>query len=383
MMSDDPLHTSDEDDNCILELNTDDLLTDAEDESKGIAAATASAQLQKTAADTKTKEAGSAAISALSPETPTNTAAATSARTATPKESPAPAPLAAPDQQYTEFHYGPDPFNSELREEYGAATPSHPCRPCKQRLNRIIRHKHHSTSYFYEKSVGSDINCPSCKIRHPKLLDQPRVALYTTSTLHNFFLDPAVRTPFHIDIESICSGKYVDLYNAWRYTHQNVTGPVNILVLAGINDIMSTPIKGFESLLKSWSYDVSEQDPKSSIRFLKPPQPPMFVWFEQNGALPSPDYVNYIEKVSKMNEVIDDVNRSNGHSNVVGFSYDGCRSKKHRRDGQTIISHCFGSWRELYRGKSACLHLNDYKRLVMARKLFRYIGHKILATVHE
>ena len=284
----------------------------------------------------------------------------------------------ATDTDLWPFHYGPDPFKSTLKLAFGSPVPASPCTPCKLRHNRLIRHKHHSTSYFYEVTPGSQINCPSCKVKHPKQIDQPEVALFTTSTLHNFFLDPAVRMSFHMDIESICSGKYVDLYNAWLKTYKMKTGPVNILVLAGINDITQTNIHAFEILLRSWSYDVTQQNSASTIRFIKAPQPPMFVWFDQNGPPPAPDYINYLVKVSKMNEIIDQVNAENGHKDVVGFSHEGCRSNKRKRDGNTVISHCFGSWREIHRGKRACLHLNNYKRSMMAKKLVRFVVHKIL-----
>ena len=57
-----------------------------------------------------------------------------------------------------------------------------------------------------------ELKCPTCKIVHPIEPDVERkVVFMTSSKLHNVFLDPAVRLPFHLDVESICGARLTDM----------------------------------------------------------------------------------------------------------------------------------------------------------------------------
>ena len=67
------------------------------------------------------------------------------------------------------------------------------------------------------------------------------------------------RLPFHIDIESICGGGTSELCRAWKVGYRNVTRPQEVLVLAGLNDVVDQhnaggEASGFHSLLKLWNY---------------------------------------------------------------------------------------------------------------------------------
>ena len=120
----------------------------------------------------------------------------------------------------TPFFHGPaDPFRADqLQWLYRSNYKDVYCRVCEERLHKRIYHKHHS-SLFFSPNLCQVIWAPgklpyTCKVPHPALPENGdrTVVLNTTSTLHNVFLNPSVRLPFHIDVESICGGKIVDLF---------------------------------------------------------------------------------------------------------------------------------------------------------------------------
>ena len=115
------------------------------------------------------------------------------------------------------------------------------------------------------------VNCPICKVQHNWEVGSRTTVLFTTTTLHNVFLDPGFRLPFHIDIESICGGRTSELCRAWKFGYTNVTRPQDIIVLAGLNNVVNQhnaggEASGFHSLLKLWNYEVEQRNPTSTFR---------------------------------------------------------------------------------------------------------------------
>lgn len=70
-------------------------------------------------------------------------------------------------------------------------------------------HYHSSTLRFHDRLLRSNHNnFPICKHRHP--IEHKRdkdMVLFTSSTLHNVHMDPAIRAPFNMDIASVSGAK--------------------------------------------------------------------------------------------------------------------------------------------------------------------------------
>ena len=92
--------------------------------------------------------------------------------------------------------------------------------------------------------------------------------------------------------------------------------------------------------------------------------------FPVNDPLPAPVYVNYLDKVNRINVVIYNFNKRVGNGSILGFGCEGCRGKKGRGILQGTQHKISGlaSRRVMY-----CLHLKEKKRAKMMVKLFRYI----------
>ena len=112
------------------------------------------------------------------------------------------------------FPTGPDPFRTDRpMPAHGSTNKMFPCSVCyfrfDQRPNRF--HRHHSTLYYYEKAQldeAGNFQCATCKLYHPVTLNLNRnIVIFTSSTLHDVFLNRDVRVPFHLEFESICGGR--------------------------------------------------------------------------------------------------------------------------------------------------------------------------------
>lgn len=260
---------------------------------------------------------------------------------------------------------------------FGSSSNQYACQVCLDTATpgeSVKFHRHHS-SFFYKKwhlEQGlKELKCPTCKIVHPIEPDVERkVVFMTSSTLHNVFLDPAVRLPFHLDIESICGARLTDMIRAWRRTYGRAEVACDTIVLAGLNDVPYCTADSFASGLMAWKHDVIEAHPWNTLRVCRLPRPPRLAWFSGDG--PEPDnYTNYLNRINEINQRIDEFNFTEGEE-TIGFQLSGCRG------GQRGISHVWCQWREIEQGKKHCLHLSDKKRVDMFRTLARHIMTKIL-----
>ena len=273
------------------------------------------------------------------------------------------------------FTFGPDPFAiNRPRQLYGNMFSHIECRPCQNRYHETINHRHHSSYYFHHTMQllgNTSIDCPTCKYNHPIQLGEERtIVLFTSSTLHNTYLHPEVRWPFHIDVESICGAKLHDLYRAWTATYKQQTNPVDIIVVGGLNDVKTTPVEDMTATLNRWYFELMDNNSSSTIRVCKLMRPPSLAWFAGNGPTPSAGYTNYLDKINIINGQIDHFNRLNSIDQVIGFSNEGCRAgKKRYRQGEPAISHELSKWREVDQGAERCLHLNERERAKMTKNL--------------
>lgn len=279
------------------------------------------------------------------------------------------------------FQFGPDPFpvNRPL-QVYGNDMKSIYCIPCKTRFGVEKYHRHHSTQHFHAtKARTSDVvECPTCKVVHPiKEERQFKVILVTSSTLHNVYLHPKMRSPVHFDTESIPGARLHELYRAWKAAYNNAF-PQHVILVGGLNDVERTPISSIKSCLVNWSIELKELNDKNSFRVCKLLKPPKLVWLPGNVGSPPRNHVNYLNKIEEINSFIDGLNSTNGHPDMIGFGSEGIRkSRKRDESGQQLLMHKLSSWREHARGPAHCLHINDEGRLNMLKRLVRYMMNNL------
>ena len=269
--------------------------------------------------------------------------------------------------------YGPaDP-------KFGSPDKSAPCPPCRERLNKDVFHRHHSTRWYHDQLNAENkfvADCEMCKVTHTTVpAERGRICIFTSSTLHNIYMDPRVRPDIHIDIESICGGRILDLYRAWKAAYGEDQGKMHIVLVAGLNDVKKVEPEDFASVINLWNHELFEQHPGSTLRVCKLLRPPMLCWFPGNGPVPSPDYVNYMDRVNAINVLIDKYNEERGHGKVLGFACDGCRARRGR------MEHKFPDWREVDNGPAACLHLSNQKRYRMYTKLEKFIRYRVIPEI--
>ena len=100
-----------------------------------------------------------------------------------------------------------------------------------------------TTQVFYHSTLNLQqiytVDCPLCNWTHNlNKREDSSVVLMTSSTLHNFFMNPDVRMRFHMDIKSICGGTTLDLWRqAWSRTYELDSGPTDIIISLGLNDV--------------------------------------------------------------------------------------------------------------------------------------------------
>ena len=92
------------------------------------------------------------------------------------------------------------------------------------------------------------------------------------------YLEPELHMSFHMDVESICDGKSVQLYRAWKVGYKNNITPQDIIVLAGLNDVKTVHKTGGDgrgcmNLLKLWDHEVKEANPASTFQVCRLPRP--------------------------------------------------------------------------------------------------------------
>ena len=219
----------------------------------------------------------------------------------------------------------------------------------------------------------STLRCPTCKVFHnADEKSERKTILVTSSILHDIFLQPIVRLPFHIDIESICGANIKTLHYNWKQAYSKEVKPMDLIVVSGLNDVRYSSTAIFMNDVKNWECDVMSQNSENSFRICKLLRPPMFAWFKSNGEYPTPRYVNLLDRINEINSEIDRLNNLNGHMNVIGFQNDGCRA------GNKKTRHRFEVWREINMGKQYCLHLKEEERAQMFKRLCRYIEKYII-----
>ena len=257
----------------------------------------------------------------------------------------------------------------------------------KDEEKEVVYHKHFS-SMFLRDCMGvnkspSDYYCPSCKSTHSSAQLTRRKVCLSDSMLHEFWAPKYSTTTIyegdkaHIDYITIPGGTVTDLINAWKIELFQETGPMDVLLIAGLNNL----VRGYspESILRQYDHLVQyvmyqahkfhpEQHNTCTIGTLY--YPPQLCWLPSEGK-PPPGFRNNLSAMQYLNHEIERLNYES-RLKSPNFTVFGLRGGgKYTMDvhgswaWKDLTHYRFGDWREQERCNM--LHLNDSTRMKMGR----------------
>ena len=260
------------------------------------------------------------------------------------------------------------------------------CTICSDTTHRV--HHHHVSSQMirefaskYQK--GYLFGCIMCKQRESTVRPSTRKIILTSSTLYNVWKFEELKLPIHIEIESIVGGRFRDLTRALIMTYLRYPERLEIIVVAGLNNIgESQPageiieeIKELKDAVSAHSvlHGHSEQSIVSISTILYAPK---FCALDVPDSAPDwkppPGFANKREAIEAVNKVIAEMNHADS-INYLNLHYEGIR--KCKRTGKTLHRHNTLNpiWRESEVRKK--LHLTpQFKTRVVNRAATLFMG---------
>ena len=274
----------------------------------------------------------------------------------------------------------------QQRLESGSVSGAFPCTVCRPLSSIPFYHRHHSMKTLFNTMLSRKenlVDCIVCKTRHPiRGSDNRLVIFFSTSTVHNVVLEETVSSPNHFNIETICGGTIDLLRRNFSLLYYEEKIPMDVILSAGLNDLNDEADVIMNNIFL-FKRDVLGQNKENTFFMIKMLRPPMYCWFPRNGVMPetrgSRPYINMLEKVDSLNDVISKLNKPLGYANQTSFEFLGLRGHKKTRDGQVVVEreHILEQWREFDQGPARCLHLNDKLRLVAFKKIISHITHNL------
>ena len=263
---------------------------------------------------------------------------------------------------------------------------------------RAVTHKHFSTKYMQSMSMDSagDSFCSSCKIVHHKNPTERIKLCLSDSTLHMFFTlttphpdKPGQQLPYkgdivHVNYVTIPGSKVEDLQQAFRLEYEKETRGIDVLVVAGLNNLVKgdkvdelvTKFGQFRDIVE-WQATKHHPDIKNTFAVATLLYAPQLCWFHDDGPLPSPSYKNRLQEMQWLTTTLINFNVRNGVPKFPHIHKFGVRvSNKTSKDlyGNVQVQHKTGhkweQWREEERGRM--LHLDDRRRLLLGTAVTKY-----------
>ena len=115
-----------------------------------------------------------------------------------------------------------------------------PCNICSDKFSQV-NHGHFSSEWLRRQAVEdnqTDYFCPTCRRKHSTDRQNRRSKIIlASSTLHNALTHLAVKTIFHIDVETIPGAKTWDLERALTKLYLRRPDPVDVVVVCGLNQV--------------------------------------------------------------------------------------------------------------------------------------------------
>ena len=264
---------------------------------------------------------------------------------------------------------------------------------------RAVNHKHFSTRFMQSVSTDSAGNsfCSTCKkVHHKYPTDRVKLCL-SDSTLHEFFtFTPPPPRPgqkqqlqnkgdnVHVDYVTIPGSKVEDLQQAFRLEYEKETRGIDVLVVAGLNNLLKGDKVeelfakfGYFRDLVEWQATKYHPAIKNTFAVTTLLYAPQLCWFPDDGPPPSPTYRNMLQEMQWLNNNLLEFNTRNGvarapHVHKFGIRIDNKSDKDMYGNVQVRhrTTHKWEQWREEDKGRM--LHLCDLRRLLLGRTVNKY-----------
>ena len=277
-------------------------------------------------------------------------------------------------------------------------TSSQKCLICSHKqldpLDRItIHHKHFSSKFvrsFYGKKTTTYF-CPTCKCMHAKssTVQSSRVKIcISSSTLHEFWAPRGSSAAvyegdtIHTEYITIPGAQVLDLMEAWKIDYYDESRPMDIIIVAGLNNILhgqspESIMRDYDHFVQVVKYQGQKHHPetKNTCAIATLFYPPQLCWLPGRGPCP-PDFNNKYEDMQWLNKQIEKLNKES-FIKVPNFPTFGVRKVSYQqkdRFGKVRVvertTHREEHWRE--EDPRRMLHLDDTRRMKMGRQVGKY-----------
>ena len=250
------------------------------------------------------------------------------------------------------------------------------CTMCSD-SQKIRRHPHFSTTsirrMFLEQKGDTDpehertFMCPICKQLELCVFppSQTRRIVLTDSTMYGAWNKALPSGTIHFDMDSIVGGRVQDLTTALMKNYLHLPNRVEIIVMAGINNIgdgdTAEQIVRYMRVMKQIVKEHTlkwKHEPRSYVSFCTVPVAPKFcsLYIPTNPRqpealewIPAPNFVNRYDEVKKLNDMVIQLNQEEGQDlKNVRVDYQGVKRPKngnvqHKWDNKP---GCIPVWRE-------------------------------------
>ena len=207
------------------------------------------------------------------------------------------------------------------------------CTMCTTDRNRV-RHHHFSTSYIRTFALcwtDSDFLCPICHKQEPPLQSKEftKRVILSSSTLYGIWDQESLPTiTDHLEMECIVGARVRDLTRALEKNLLYLSNRLEIVVVAGINNIgdgqhpdaIVEEMKQMKEVVKKHSQE-NGHNPPSYVSFSTLILPPKFCSFKVPADVPDlaewrpgPNFVDRYKEIEKVNKQIKMMNQADGLS---------------------------------------------------------------------
>ena len=246
------------------------------------------------------------------------------------------------------------------------------CTMCSDTV-KTRRHHHFSSTSIrrmarnQQQEQAMNYKCPVCKTLEPCLIPptETRRIVLADSTLYGVWDQPTPKKSIHFDIDCIVGGKVQDITTALIKNYLHMPNRVEIIVVAGINNIgagdSAEQISRYMDVMKQIVQEHStkwKHDPPSYVSFCTVMLAPKFCSLhipadperaEVALWVPPPNFQNRYPEMKKLNDIIIQKNKEGGRDlKLVRLDYHGVKRfpsgmRQHRFDN---VAGALPVWRE-------------------------------------
>ena len=280
--------------------------------------------------------------------------------------------------------------------------PQSECVICSHKgQKKAVYHTHYSSPYLRSlvtptmSTAQVNYACPTCMKTHVSAAEDERLKiLMTDSYLHEFWIQRSGGPLYegdaiHVDHVSIPGARVSDLLHAWKCEFRDETRAMDVVLLAGFNNLLR-PKQGegfagtqlFSEMVDFKSTVLAQgiiQDYEVDNTFVVGtlPYPPQLCRLPGQEQVPHSEFVNHYDTIYWLNNKIQTMNYQTGDRHAPTFHQMGIRVEN------KVITDKFGNKRQVHTQKYRWgdwretdplqkLHLADPIRMKMGRKVVKY-----------